>query len=431
MTATGESWGRYPRARQQIVPLHWRDADLPPSATSVLAYGNGRSYGDVCLNDGGTLLHTRGLDRFIAFDPQSGVLRCEAGVLFSQILAFAVPRGWFLPVTPGTQYITVGGAIANDVHGKNHHRSGTFGEHLRGFELLRSDGTRLHCSRDENADLFAATVGGLGLTGLIAWAEFTLKPIAGPWMACETLEFHGLREFFDLSAQSEAAHEYTVAWIDCAGSGATFGRGLFMRANHSTETRTLPRSRQLSVPLTPPLSLINRATLHAFNALYFRSTRRGPATVPYRPYFYPLDGVADLNRIYGPRGFLQYQCVVPPAGAEAAVAELLRTIAASGSGSVLSVLKVFTDRPAAGILSFPRAGTTLALDFPNSGATTFELLERLDDIVVAAGGAVYPAKDARMRGDRFRRYFPRWEEMLAYVDPRFSSGFWRRVTQGS
>jgi len=241
----------------------------------------------------------------------------------------------------------------------------------------------------------------------------------------------GLREFFDLSAQSEAAHEYTVAWIDCAGSGATFGRGLFMRANHSTETRTLPHSRQLSVPLTPPLSLINRATLHAFNALYFRSTRRGPATVPYRPYFYPLDGVADLNRIYGPRGFLQYQCVVPPAGAEAAVAELLRTIAASGSGSVLSVLKVFTDRPAAGILSFPRAGTTLALDFPNSGATTFELLERLDDIVVAAGGAVYPAKDARMRGDRFRRYFPRWEEMLAYVDPRFSSGFWRRVTQGS
>jgi FAD/FMN-containing dehydrogenase len=429
MTA-GESWGRFPRAVQKIVPLHWRDGALPDVDTTMLAYGNGRSYGDVCLNDGGVLLQTGGLDRFIAFDPDSGVLRCEAGMLFAQILDFAVPRGWFLPVTPGTRYVTVGGAIANDVHGKNHHRAGTFGEHVRCFELLRSDGSRLLCSRAGNAGLFAATIGGLGLTGVITWAEFALKRIPGPWMATQTLAFAGLDEFFALSAQSEAGHEYTVAWIDCAGTGATFGRGLFMRANHADQARALPRRHRLDVPFTPPFALVNGITLRAFNALYFRAARRGDALLPYAPYFYPLDAIGHWNRIYGPRGFLQYQCVVPPAQAEASIAELLRVIAASGSGSFLSVLKVFSDRPPAGILTFPRAGTTLALDFPHRGAATFELLERLDDIVVAAGGAVYPAKDARLRGERFRRYFPRWEDMLEHVDPRFSSGFWRRVTQG-
>jgi FAD/FMN-containing dehydrogenase len=430
MSTVGTSWGRYPRAQQQIVPVHWRDAALPDAPGSMLAYGNGRSYGDVCLNDGGTLLHTRGLDRFIAFDPDSGVLRCEAGALFSDILAFAVPRGWFLPVVPGTQYVTVGGAIANDVHGKNHHRAGTFGEHVLRFELLRSDGSRRICSRDENADLFAATIGGLGLTGLIVWTDIPLKRIPGAWMDSETLAFNGLPEFFALSAASADTHEYTVAWIDCAGAGASFGRGLFIRANHAAETETAPGRLPLRAPFTPPLSLINRVTLRAFNALYFHGTRRGRATVPYAPYFFPLDAVADWNRIYGPRGFLQYQCVVPPAQSEAAVGEMLQWIAAGGDGSFLAVLKVFTERPAAGILSFPRAGTTLALDFPNRGGATFDLLERLDDIVAGAGGAVYPAKDARLRGDRFRSYFPRWQEMLPHVDPRFSSGFWRRVMQG-
>jgi len=429
MSAPGASWGRYPRATQQIIPLHWRDAALPPGSGTVLAHGNGRSYGDSCLNDGGTLLHTRGLDRFIAFDPASGVLRCEAGVLFADVLDFAVPRGWFLPVVPGTRYITVGGAIANDVHGKNHHRAGTFGEHLRCFELLRSDGSRLLCSREASADLFAATVGGLGLTGVITWAEFALKSIPGTQMATETLRFGNLAEFFTLSAQSEADHEYTVAWIDCSGSGKTFGRGLFKRANHSAESRPVARPLRLRMPLTPPVSLVNRASLRAFNAACFHGTRQGHAVTHFEPYFFPLDAVADWNRIYGPRGFLQYQCVVAPAHAEPAIAQLLQRIAASRSGSFLAVLKMFSDRPAAGILSFPRAGTTLALDFPNRGAETLALLEQLDDIVAAAGGAVYPAKDARLKGVRFRRYFPQWERILPHIDPRFSSGFWRRVME--
>ncbi|HSE12554.1 MAG TPA: FAD-binding oxidoreductase [Rudaea sp.] len=429
MTATGVSWGRYPRARQQIIPLHWRDAELPAAAGTLLAHGNGRSYGDSCLNDGGTLLHTRGLDRFMAFDPATGMLRCEAGMLFSDLLDFALPRGWFLPVVPGTRYITVGGAIANDVHGKNHHRAGTFGEHVCCFELLRSDGSRVVCSREVNADLFAATVGGLGLTGLITWAEFALKMVPGANMATQTLRFGNLAEFFALSAQSEQDHEYTVAWIDCSGSGKTFGRGLFIRANHSPAGRPVARPRRLRMPFTPPVSLINRASLRAFNAAYFHASRQGYALTHYQPYFFPLDAIEGWNRIYGPRGFLQYQCVVAPAHAESAVAELLHRIAASGTGSFLAVLKVFSDRPAAGILSFPRAGTTLALDFPNRGAATLALLEQLDDVVVAAGGAVYPAKDARLRGARFRSYFPLWERMLPHIDRRFSSGFWRRVME--
>lgn len=429
MPAPGSSWGRFPRAMQQVIPLHWRDAALPTTTGLLLPYGNGRSYGDSCLNDGGILLHTRGLDRFIDFDPGSGVLRCEAGVLFSEILEFAIPRGWFLPVVPGTRFVTVGGAIANDVHGKNHHRAGTLGEHVRRFELLRSDGSRWQCSREEHADMFAATIGGLGLTGVITWAEVTLKRIAGAWMATHTQRFRNLKQFFALSAESERDFEYNVAWIDCAASGNGFGRGLFIRANHAPTPpgRREPDGHRLGIPFTPPLSLINRVSLRVFNALYFHRPRRSHALAHYSPYFFPLDAIGNWNRIYGPRGFLQYQCVVPPADAESTVTELLQCISASAAGSFLAVLKVFTDRPPAGILSFPRAGTTLALDFPNRGAATFDLLERLDDIVVAAGGAVYPAKDARLKGTRFRRYFPRWEEMLPHIDPRFSSSFWRRV----
>jgi FAD/FMN-containing dehydrogenase len=431
MPAAGTSWGRYPRAQQSIVPLRWRDAALPAVAGSVLAYGNGRSYGDVCLNDGGTLLQTRGLNRYMAFDPVTGILRCEAGLLFAEILDFAVAQGWFVPVTPGTRYITVGGAIANDVHGKNHHRAGTFGEHVRCFELLRSDGQRLVCSPSENGELYRATIGGLGLTGVIVWAEFALQRIASSAMATQTLRFRNLDEFFALSSASERDYEYTVAWVDCAASGKAFGRGVFIRANHAPALSAANRSRQKHrrVPFTPPLSLINSASLRAFNTLYFHRARETQAITHYEPYFYPLDALDEWNRIYGPRGFLQYQCVVPPENAQDALTQLLQRIAASGSGSFLAVLKVFADRPAAGILSFPRAGTTLALDFPNHGAATFSLLDRLDDIVAAAGGAVYPAKDARMQGARFRQYFPQWQQMLPAIDPKFSSGFWRRVME--
>lgn len=434
-----QSWGRYPpQARQTAVRLRWRDEPLPSEVeqgASLLPYGNGRSYGDSCLNDGGVLLDTRGLDRFIRFDTAAGLLCCESGVLLSTILDFIVPRGWFLPVTPGTKYVTVGGAIANDVHGKGHHRQGTFGCHVRRFELLRSNGSRLVCSPHENGEWFRATIGGLGLTGVIVWAEIALKRIVNPHLDCETVRCRNLEEFLDLFGESDRDYEYTVGWLDCLARGASLGRGLLMRANHAGEgcpIRPRPPRRLLSVPAQPPVSLVNGLTLRVFNRLYYHRYLAGRrrSVVHYERFFYPLDSICDWNRIYGPRGFLQYQCVVPVAERQEPVRELLRRIAIGGTGSFLTVLKVFGDRRSPGLLSFPRPGVTLALDFPNKGQSTLRLLESLDEIVRQAGGAVYPAKDARMSAESFRHYYPDWKEMRDYVDPRFSSSFWRRVTQG-
>ncbi|MEJ7745152.1 MAG: FAD-binding oxidoreductase [Luteimonas sp.] len=432
--AAGQSWGRYPQAEQRLLTPARADQPIDAGGDRWLPYGNGRSYGDSCLNDGGTLVHTRRLDHYLAFDPATGLLRCESGVQLADILALVVPQGWFLPVSPGTKYVTVGGAIANDVHGKNHHQAGTFGEHVHSLELLRSDGGLGSCSRQHNAELFTATIGGLGLTGLITSAEIALRQIPGPWLATESCKFGNLEEFFALSAQSDQANEYTVAWIDCTARGAALGRGLFARGNHAAPVVTprAPARTRLGMPFTPPLSLVNSLSLRAFNTLYWhRQWRQRRASVShYEPFFYPLDALANWNRMYGPKGFLQYQCVVPPIGAAETTAELLRRIQASGAGSFLAVLKQFGDRPPAGLLSFPRAGTTLALDFPiDRAGSVFKLLDGLDDVVADAGGAVYPAKDARMSGRRFRQYFPAWEQFQAFIDPQVSSSFWRRVME--
>jgi FAD/FMN-containing dehydrogenase len=432
VTAAGLSWGRHPRAEQRILAPGRSDQPVDAGGQRWLPYGNGRSYGDSCLNDGGALVHTRWLDNLLDFDASTGVLRCEAGVQLDHILSVLLPRGWFLPVTPGTRFVTVGGAIANDVHGKNHHRAGSFGEHLRGFELLRGDGTRLWCSRDGNADWFAATIGGLGLTGLVTRVELALRPVAGPWLDTENTRFGSLREFFDLSADANARREYTVAWIDCTARGAALGRGIFSSADHAAPDPAppVPAVRRRALPVTPPISLVNKASVRAFNALNWRLPRKRRALGHYVPFFYPLDAIDGWNRMYGPRGFLQYQCVVPPAVAEPAIADILARIQAAGAGSFLAVLKQFGDRPAPGLLSFPRAGTTLALDFPiDAGGRVFALLDGLDGVVADAGGAVYPAKDARMPGARFRQFFPAWERFQAFLDPHVSSSFWRRVME--
>jgi FAD/FMN-containing dehydrogenase len=419
------SWGQLPALPAAAeLGCSERAAELPRVDGSLLAYGNGRSYGDVGLNSGATLLHTRGMDRFIAFDAEHGLLTCEAGVLLSEILEVFVPRGWFLPVTPGTRFVTVGGAIANDVHSKNHHAAGTFGCHVRRFELLRSDGSRRVCSAQENAPWFAATIGGLGLTGLITWVEMALKPLPGVHIAVENRRFTGLDEFFAINAQAEADHEYTVAWIDCLASPI---RGIFMAGDHVQDACfELPAKTPLSVPLTPPISLINGASLRAFNLAYFHRPLPRRQRVAYAPFFYPLDGVLHWNRIYGRQGFYQYQFVVPLAE-RAALDDILRCIAASGQGSFLAVLKTFGAVPSPGLLSFPMPGLTLALDFPNRGAPTLALFERLDAIVAAAGGRLYAAKDARMPGEFFQRSFPRLGEFLPFIDPKFSSDFARRV----
>lgn len=425
------SWGNVIRARHVLLGLHSRHDGFPtlPSDTTVLPFGNGRSYGDSCLNVGGALLQTRSLDRFIHFDRETGVLACEAGVLLAEILQLVVPAGWFLPVVPGTCYVTLGGAIANDVHGKNHHHAGSFGRHVRRFELLRSDGARLACSSTENPEWFAATVGGLGLTGVVTWAELQLRRIPGPHLDVESIRFGHLDEFFSLCEPSERDFEYTVAWIDCLGRGKHLGRGVLQRANHATTpARGQTASRRLSVPFPLPVSLVNGVSLRVFNTVHYH--RQWKATNEhFQGFFFPLDGILHWNRLYGPAGFYQYQCLVPNAVGRDAIAELLEAIALSGLGSFLAVLKRFGAVNSPGMLSFPREGVTLALDFPNKGARVQRLFETLDRIVSEAGGTLYPAKDGRMPGALFRSGYPRWQEFSHYIDPTSSSSFWRRVTE--
>jgi FAD/FMN-containing dehydrogenase len=432
MASVGTSWGRFPRVTSRVVTLVDRHADLPRSQAPMLVHGNGRSYGDSCLNPDGVLLHARGLDRFIAFDAATGILECEAGVTLAEILALVVGRGWFLPVTPGTKFVTVGGAIANDVHGKNHHVVGSFGDHVLGLELLRSDGSRRDCVPGDA--WFAATIGGLGLTGLITTARLQLRRIQGPWLAIETRRFARLAGFFELS-DTAAASEYNVAWVDCLADGNALGRGIFFRGDHAPATPPIqpqPATRRLAIPVTPPLSLVNPLSLRVFNASYFhRAPRRARLGIGhYDPFFYPLDRIENWNKLYGPRGFLQYQCVVPPEQAEAAIAELLQRISRSKEGSFLAVLKQFGCRTAPGMMSFPRPGTTLALDFRHRGERTLRLLSSLDEVVMAAGGALYPAKDARMSPAMFHASFPNLAKFHEFVDPCFSSGLWRRVQGG-
>ena len=432
MRDTYQSWGRYPAEPQRAVrPAR---AELKGAGHNVLPFGNGLSYGDSCLNGTGSLLDTARLDRIVSFDAATGRLRAEAGVTLARILAHAMPQGWFLPVTPGTKHVTLGGAIANDVHGKNHHRRGTFGRHVVSLDLVRSTGERLTCTPADNAPLFAATIGGLGLTGLIAEAEISLIPITSGLIDQETIRFGRLAEFLALAEHSDRGFEYSVAWIDQLARGPDLGRGLFIRGNHASAGSLTPppMSPRLTVPFAPPVSMISRPTLSAFNALYWRQQKMGlkASRVGTDPFFYPLDKIGAWNRLYGPRGLLQHQCALPMSAGLDAVAEMLRASQQAGEASFLTVLKVFGDVPSPGLMSFPRPGLTLTLDYANSGASTLKLLDRLDEIVLSAGGAINPYKDARMSPRAFEASFPRWRELEAHRDPAFSSTFWRRVTRG-
>ncbi len=400
-----------------------------------LPQGNSRSYGDSCMLQGGTVLSTRFMNRFIEFDVGTGLMRCEAGVTLADILAVAEPQGWFLPVTPGTKFATVGGSIANDVHGKNHHVEGTFGCHVTQFELLRTDGSARVCSPTENAEWFAATLGGLGLTGFITWAEIQLKKVPNSAVNVENIKYRNLAEFFALSEESEEKFEYTVAWVDCLASGNQLGRGHFSRANHARPTQPKPSAPKLKLdmPVDPPVSMVNSLSLKAFNWLYYNRQRERVSyqTTHYDPFFYPLDHVHNWNRMYGPKGFLQYQCVIPMENSEAAITELLQRIGYANYGSFLAVLKVFGDVPSPALNSFPRPGTTLALDFPYKGLQTMHLFDQLDEVVVQAGGALYPAKDAHMKAEHFKSFYPNAEKLESFRDPNITSSFWQRVMESN
>jgi len=424
------SWGRLGSWEHEVRFISDRHQVASPMKSSQfgIAYGMGRSYGDVCLNPDGVLWNSTGLDRFISFDEVTGLLACEAGVLLGDIQRLAIPRGWILPVTPGTQIVTVGGAIANDVHGKSHHVLGSFGNHVTKITLARTDGTRIECGPAMLPDWFSATVGGLGLTGLITEAEIQLRRVAGPWLATETLPYANLDEFFALSEASESAWEHTVSWIDCISGGG--GRGLFLRGNPAdVGPRPEPQGRKLAMPIVPPISLVNRLSLRSFNMAYFniKKWQAGKAIVHYEPFFYPLDNILEWNRMYGPKGFFQYQSVVPRALGRDAVQAMLGEIARSGDGSFLAVLKTFGNRQPLGMLSFPQPGVTLAMDFPNQGGRTLKLFERLDAIVREAGGRIYLAKDARMPRELFEAGYPLLNEFLKYRDPGISSALSRRL----
>jgi FAD/FMN-containing dehydrogenase len=428
------SWGCLPIAdAERIVERDWRFEALPEfiGTDSALAFGLGRSYGDSCINSHATQISTRRLDRLMRFDIECGILHCEAGVTLDEILQVSIPRGWFLPVLPGTRFVTLGGAIANDVHGKNHHRAGSFGCHVLSLTLLRSDGVRYHCSAEENPQLFAATIGGLGLTGLIISAEVRLVRISSDQMEVEDLAFSCVEEFSALSRDS-ADWEYTVSWIDTFVRNGQVGRGVFSRARHVQRADELDPGRstpRVGVPFTPPVTLVNRWTVDLFNRLYFRYRNRntGLQYLHYQPFFFPLDAIANWNRVYGKQGFYQYQCVVPQHGGEEAIKTLLRGVSRSGAASFLTVLKEFGGIQSPGMLSFPRPGLTLAIDFPNRGKQTTRLLASFDEIVQSAGGALYPAKDARMPAHLFKSGYPNLEAFMPELDPKFSSAFWRRV----
>ena len=404
--------------------------DTAPSG-ALLPYGLGRSYGDSCLNINRELVDCRRLNRILGFDESTGMLRCEGGVTFADIIDVFLPKGWFLPVTPGTQFVTVGGAIANDVHGKNHHCAGTFGAHVLQLGLHRSNDGLVVCNPEENPRLFRATIGGLGLTGVIAWADIQLRRVAGPWIDAELVPFRSLSGFLDLSRESDGRFEYTVAWLDCFAGKNT--RGIFFRGNHSAETgrKFYPR-RGPRLPFALPGWLLNRYSVKAFNAAYYHrhSARKGAARLGYDSFFYPLDSIRQWNLLYGKQGFLQYQCVIPEANLDA-FGELLDRIGRSGMGSFLGVLKQFGSAPPAGMLSFPRPGLTLALDFAMRGEKTLQLMRSLDDVVLHSGGALYPAKDARMSPALFEASFPEWRSFVPCIDPKMSSSFWRRVTEAN
>jgi FAD/FMN-containing dehydrogenase len=433
--AAFESWGRYPAYDATLKPLHWQ-GDFPAAMvgvhTGALPVGMGRSYGDVCLLKDGTLLPTTGMDRLLSFDEETGLLTAEAGITLAQILDFAVPRGFFLPVTPGTKYVTLGGAIANDIHGKNHHVAGTFGNHVTQFELVRSDGTQLHCSPTDNPEFYAATIGGMGLTGVITWAQLRMKPIVTRMIDYQGIQFHGIDEFLALTQQA-ANIEYTVSWVDCTSTGKNFIRGIFMQGDHSQVPAPLKPSPKpkLVFPFELPGFALNRLSVGAFNMLYFNKQLkpRQSKLQDYEPFFYPLDIALHWNKMYGKRGLLQFQYAIPWEHAREGTIAVLKEVAKSGLASFLAVLKVFGDVPSPGLMSFPKPGITLALDFPIKPEKSFALFDRLAAMTLEFGGRLYPAKDARMTAPQFQAFYPQWETFARYKDPALTSSFWERVSQ--
>lgn len=441
------SWGNFPReevydfrpdSHTEIAPI-LRERTVP----TYISRGLGRSYGDASLNAGAGVIRQERLNRFVDWDESTCTLQAEAGVTLQEILEVFLPRGYFVPVTPGTKFVTVGGAIAADVHGKNHHRDGSIAAFVESFELLTGTGAELTCSRTENADVFWATLGGMGLTGIILTARLKLMPVETAFL---TVDFHKAANLDEALKAFEQDNEYrySVAWIDCLASGSHLGRSVLMRGDH-TPLAKLPEKyraealqpkvkRKKSVPFRFPGFALNSWSVRIFNNLYYARHQNGTHIEDYDNFFYPLDSILNWNRVYGKRGFVQYQIALPPGTSRQGLVQVLETLSRSRQASFLAVLKTFG--PANdGLLSFPIEGATLALDLPNIGQPLLTLLNELDEIVLRHGGRVYLAKDARLSRAAFEAMYPRadaFRTIKRRLDPNgvFSSSLARRLGLG-
>ncbi|MGE0354829.1 MAG: FAD-binding protein [Gemmatimonadales bacterium] len=438
-------WGRFPRGRSRLARPEQMEAlqGIIARSPSALARGMGRSYGDAAWSPDGVTILLERLDRFLDFDPATGVLHCEAGVTIADLLEYFLPRGFLPPVTPGTKFVTLGGALACDVHGKSHHRDGSFSRHVLEFRLLTASGEILTCSRTENAELFWATHGGMGLTGIVTDLRLRLLPVESSYVVVDYDRAPDLDAALRLFHDSDDRYTHSVAWIDCLKQGRGLGRSVLMRGNWARRSDLPPRSardplalpdqRRITVPFDLPAAVLNPLTVSLFNAQFYARHRTAHGVVTsIEPFFYPLDRVRQWNRFYGRRGFLQYQFVVPHAGGREALIRILELLTEEGHASFLAVLKRFGEVEPEQLLSFPRPGYTLAVDLPRDHGRQDELLRRMDEVVVTAGGRVYLAKDARLGPDAFRTMYPEWARWLAIkqaVDPegRFESALSRRL----
>ena len=417
MVKSVHNWGIYPVINADVIECK-HEGDVSKALHTLptaIAMGNGRCYGDSSLNS--HIISTLKMNKLLHFDKELGIIRCQSGVLLSEILQVIVPAGYFLPVTPGTKYITVGGAIAADIHGKNHQKDGCFSKHVLTITLIDKYGNITACSPDNNNTLFWNTCGGMGLTGVILEATFTLKKIESSYISQQSLKAKNLDEIMDYFAHNEH-YTYSVAWIDCLARGKNIGKSILMLGEHAMRD-ALPEHKsnmplyfndatKLNVPFYFPSFTLNRLTINAFNFLYYNKQlkKESSSIIHYEPYFYPLDAILNWNKIYGKNGFTQYQFVLPLEESKAGLAAILKAISDSGEGSFLAVLKLFGDADERAIMSFPHRGYTLALDFKIS-KKVLSLLNKLDEIVLHHGGRLYLAKDVRMHADFFHKTYPK------------------------
>jgi decaprenylphospho-beta-D-ribofuranose 2-oxidase len=416
------NWGNYPVMESDEKTFTFSDQlqQLIGGSTHFIPRGNGRCYGDASLSE--NTISTLKFDKVISFDTLNGVFECESGLTLDKILEVIVPKGWFLPVTPGTKFITVGGAVGSDVHGKNHHVDGSFSNHIIEMELVLADGSVVLCSPQQNADLFEATCGGMGLTGLVSRVKFRLKKIETSYIKQKQIKASNLEEILRLFDEYKH-YTYSVAWIDCLKKGKHFGRSILILGEHATkedlsdkqkqDPLKLPGKKQINFPINLPSWVLNSLTVKAFNFLYYAKNYKKEInnTVSYEPFFYPLDAINNWNRGYGKKGFVQYQFVLP-LQAKQGLIEILNRISDKGLGSFLAVLKVFGKQDS--MISFPTEGYTLALDFPVRDGL-FEFLDELDKVVLSYGGRIYMSKDARMKPETLYAGYPRLEEFKRIV----------------